>query len=167
MPGFMGMHHVGSWNGAAAMGGAGGGGGDSASLHQPGVVRRGGGRHNNRTGPYDRRGSRYGGPGAMPGGGGRLSPVRGMPGMYVGGGGPMGGGLGGRFPMNAQGGGMPYIPPGHPAAKMMPAGPFPDAMGVGNGQQGMGPREAVQGRSLKSYEDLDAVGGAGGGELNY
>lgn len=29
------------------------------------------------------------------------------------------------------------------------------------------PREAVQGRSLKSYEDLDAVGGAGGGELNY
>lgn len=30
-----------------------------------------------------------------------------------------------------------------------------------------GPREAVQGRSLKSYEDLDAVGGAGAGELNY
>ncbi|KAI9824207.1 MAG: hypothetical protein M1832_002014 [Thelocarpon impressellum] len=32
---------------------------------------------------------------------------------------------------------------------------------------GTGPREAVQGRSLKSYEDLDAVGGGGGGELNY
>ena len=31
----------------------------------------------------------------------------------------------------------------------------------------MGPREAVQGRSLKSYEDLDAVGGNGNGELNY
>lgn len=30
-----------------------------------------------------------------------------------------------------------------------------------------GPREAVAGRSLKSYEDLDAVGGGGGGELNY
>lgn len=30
-----------------------------------------------------------------------------------------------------------------------------------------GPREAVQGRSLKSYEDLDAVAGAGAGELNY
>ncbi|KAH8593646.1 hypothetical protein B0O99DRAFT_207486 [Bisporella sp. PMI_857] len=29
------------------------------------------------------------------------------------------------------------------------------------------PREAVQGRSLKSYEDLDAVEGAGSGELNY
>lgn len=31
----------------------------------------------------------------------------------------------------------------------------------------VGPREAVQGRSLKSYEDLDAVAGAGGSELNY
>lgn len=31
----------------------------------------------------------------------------------------------------------------------------------------VGPREAVQGRSLKSYEDLDAVGGSGNGELNY
>ncbi|KAF2099473.1 hypothetical protein NA57DRAFT_38699, partial [Rhizodiscina lignyota] len=31
----------------------------------------------------------------------------------------------------------------------------------------MGPREAVQGRSLKSYEDLDAAGGSGTGELNY
>jgi len=30
-----------------------------------------------------------------------------------------------------------------------------------------GPREAVQGRSLKSYEDLDAVAGSGNGELNY
>jgi hypothetical protein len=25
----------------------------------------------------------------------------------------------------------------------------------------------VQGRSIKSYEDLDAVGGGGSGELNY
>jgi hypothetical protein len=31
----------------------------------------------------------------------------------------------------------------------------------------VGPREAVQGRSLKSYEDLDAVAGGGNGELNY
>ena len=31
----------------------------------------------------------------------------------------------------------------------------------------VGPREAVQGRSIKSYEDLDAAGGAGTGELNY
>jgi hypothetical protein len=35
--------------------------------------------------------------------------------------------------------------------------------GMGQG----GPREAVQGRQLKSYEDLDAVGGGGGGELDY
>jgi hypothetical protein len=53
---------------------------------------------------------------------------------------------------------------------MMAAGGFADAMGDGGGghqQAAMGPREAVQGRSLKSYEDLDAVGGSGGGELNY
>ena len=31
----------------------------------------------------------------------------------------------------------------------------------------VGPKEAVQGRSLKSYEDLDAVGGGAGGELDY
>ncbi|KAK4202254.1 hypothetical protein QBC40DRAFT_169793 [Triangularia verruculosa] len=30
-----------------------------------------------------------------------------------------------------------------------------------------GPREAVVGRTLKSYEDLDQVSGGGGGELNY
>lgn len=39
--------------------------------------------------------------------------------------------------------------------------------GDGAGAQTVGPREAVQGRSLKSYEDLDAVNGSGGGELNY
>ena len=39
--------------------------------------------------------------------------------------------------------------------------------GDGAGAQAMGPREAVQGRSLKSYEDLDDVGGGGAGELNY
>jgi hypothetical protein len=35
------------------------------------------------------------------------------------------------------------------------------------GGAAIGPSEAVQGRSLKSYEDLDAVAGSGGGELNY
>jgi hypothetical protein len=35
------------------------------------------------------------------------------------------------------------------------------------GGAAIGPREAVQGRSLKSYEDLDQVSGGGGGELNY
>lgn len=37
----------------------------------------------------------------------------------------------------------------------------------GAGGSATGPREAVQGRSLKSYEDLDDVGGSGAGELNY
>lgn len=35
------------------------------------------------------------------------------------------------------------------------------------GGAAMGPHEAVQGRTLKSYEDLDQVSGGGGGELNY
>ncbi|KAI0457690.1 hypothetical protein F5B21DRAFT_462735 [Xylaria acuta] len=35
------------------------------------------------------------------------------------------------------------------------------------GGAAVGPREAVQGRSLKSYEDLDHSPGGGGGELNY
>ncbi|KAI1266008.1 hypothetical protein F5Y18DRAFT_416832 [Xylariaceae sp. FL1019] len=39
--------------------------------------------------------------------------------------------------------------------------------GVASGGAAVGPREAVQGRSLKSYEDLDHVAGGGGGELNY
>ena len=39
--------------------------------------------------------------------------------------------------------------------------------GDGAGAQTVGPKEAVQGRQLKSYEDLDAVSGGAGGELNY
>jgi len=40
--------------------------------------------------------------------------------------------------------------------------------GDGAGVAAVGPREAVQGRTLRSYEDLDqASGGGGGGELNY
>jgi hypothetical protein len=107
-------------------------------LHQPGAMRRGGHRHNNRSGPYDRH--RFNGSG-------RLSPVPRM---------------GGRLPPPGM-----AIPPGHPAANMAAGSPFPDAMGAGGGPQAMPPREAVQGRSLKSYEDLDAVGGEGSGELNY
>lgn len=122
--------------------------GDPSGLHQPGVMRKGGGRYNNRTGPYDRRGNRHGSRS------GRLSPVRGMPNMY---------GLGGPLSATAA-----YIPPGHPAAGMVTANSFPDAMVSGNSlQDGAPPREAVQGRSLKSYEDLDAVDGTGEGELNY
>ncbi|KAL6231260.1 hypothetical protein BDW75DRAFT_233747 [Aspergillus navahoensis] len=139
LPGF--INNQASW---AANGMAGG------ELHQPGVMRRGGNRYNNnRSGPYDRRGNRHGSQGV-----GRMSPSRGMLSM----------GSGGRLPATA---GAPYIPPGHPAAAFAGPGGFPDAMGSGPSQQAMGPREAVQGRSLKSYEDLDAVGGAGSGELNY
>ncbi|KAG7292976.1 hypothetical protein NEMBOFW57_003021 [Staphylotrichum longicolle] len=43
----------------------------------------------------------------------------------------------------------------------------PEQMGDGAGGAAVGPREAVQGRTLKSYEDLDQVSGGGGGELNY
>ncbi|KAK0734019.1 hypothetical protein B0T26DRAFT_632796 [Lasiosphaeria miniovina] len=39
--------------------------------------------------------------------------------------------------------------------------------GDGAGGAAMGPREAVQGRTIKSYEDLDQVSSGGGGELNY
>jgi hypothetical protein len=51
-----------------------------------------------------------------------------------------------------------------------PRGPPSGAGRWGDGAAGgaaVGPREAVQGRSLKSYEDLDHVAGGGGGELNY
>lgn len=137
MTGFPGQ--MGAWGGNALVG-------DPSGLHQPGVMRRGGGRQNSRTGPYDRRGNRQGSRS------GRLSPVRGMPNMF---------GAGGRMPPAA------YVPPGHPAAGTVGPGLFPDAMGTGNPQQDMAPREAVQGRSLKSYEDLDAVDNAGGEELNY
>lgn len=143
--------------------------GDGAGMHghghhhQPGAMRRGGGRYSHRSGPYDRRGG-GGNRGGSHNNYGRLSPLRGIPGML---------GSGGR--MQAGGGGnIPYIPHGHPAAAALfsqgggggpgggPGG-FPD----GGSGQAMGPREAVQGRSLKSYEDLDAVGNSGSGELNY
>jgi hypothetical protein len=42
----------------------------------------------------------------------------------------------------------------------------PPRFGEG-GAMAMGPREAVQGRSLKSYEDLDAAGAGATGELDY
>lgn len=35
------------------------------------------------------------------------------------------------------------------------------------GAQTVGPREAVQGRTIKKYDDLDAVEGGAAGELNY
>jgi hypothetical protein len=46
-----------------------------------------------------------------------------------------------------------------------PRGARPGTQRYGDG--GPGPVQSTQGRSIKSYEDLDAVGGGGGGELNY
>lgn len=128
IPGMMGAH-AGGWNGNTM--------GHDGGLHQPGPMRRGQNR-NNRPSPYDRR--RFNG-------NGRLSPPRGMPGMY-----------GGRLPPSGV-----SIPAGHPAAGMAATNPFPDSSSGGP----MAPREAVQGRSLKSYEDLDAVDASGSGELQY
>lgn len=39
--------------------------------------------------------------------------------------------------------------------------------GDGAGAQTVGPKEAVMGRQIKKYDDLDAVEGGGGGELQY
>lgn len=90
-----------------------------------GPIRRGGGqagggRFQNRTGPYDRRPNQRwdGGMNGMMGG-------RGRPGSA-----------------NRWGDGAP-----------------------GNAAQI--PREAVQGRTIKSYDDLDQAPGGGGSELNY
>jgi hypothetical protein len=46
-----------------------------------------------------------------------------------------------------------------------PRGARPGVQRFGDG--GPGPVQSTQGRSIKSYEDLDAVGGGGSGELNY
>lgn len=55
-------------------------------------------------------------------------------------------------------------PPGSRGGRMGGGGRWGDGAAGG---AAVGPREAVQGRSLKSYEDLDAVAGGGGSELNY
>ncbi|KAL8984236.1 MAG: hypothetical protein Q9205_001737 [Flavoplaca limonia] len=102
---------------------------DGGPMHQTGPMRRGGGRFNQRQGPYDRRNQnpRFGSVS------GRLTPPRN----------------------------------GMPPGRMTMMGGGAGKWGDGAGAQTVGPREAVQGRQLKSYEDLDAVGGGGNGELNY
>lgn len=125
----------------------------NVGLHHPGVMRRGGGRGtNNRSGPYDRRGN-------------NLRNFNNRSGSI--------GGLGMGTTMTA------------PGSAPMGVGYLAQGGGGGGGKWGdgaaggmaMGPREAVQGRSIKSYEDLDAqpaqaAGGTaanseGGGELDY
>ncbi|KAF7942616.1 uncharacterized protein EAE97_006070 [Botrytis byssoidea] len=106
----------------------------------PGPIRRGAGRYqtNNRTGPYDRRPNLNHQNRGDPNAG-RLSPLT-------------GGDRGGR-------GGA------HRFAGANANNRWGD--GITPGGTTTGPREATAGRSLKSYEDLDAVAGAGSGELNY
>lgn len=53
---------------------------------------------------------------------------------------------------------------GSPAGGRQRGGRWGDGAGGG---AAVGPREAIQGRTIKSYEDLDQVTGSGGGELNY
>ncbi|KAK3686584.1 hypothetical protein LTR37_019689 [Vermiconidia calcicola] len=116
--------------------------------------------------------------GAMPGWGGAPMPMmQGMQGGHVG---PMrnhsgrGGFGGGRMPgpyARNDGRGGPRMPSmGGGRGMMMPGmmGGMP-GMGVEGGAGAMGPNEAVQGRSLRSYEDLDAAGTGdkGTAELDY
>lgn len=61
-------------------------------------------------------------------------------------------------------GGMPAAIGGMRGGRGGPASRWGDGAAGG---AAMGPREAVQGRTLKSYEDLDQVSGGGSGELNY
>jgi len=102
---------------------------DDNMHHQPGPMRRGGGRYNTqRSGPYDRRQNpRFGSIG------GRLTPPRN----------------------------------GNPMRRNMGGGGAGGKWGDGAGPQTMGPEDAVKGREIKSYEDLDAVAPTGSGELNY
>ena len=90
---------------------------NGASDHTTGPVRRGGGRFNNRQGPYDKNNRR--GFGNMP----NMMGPRGNLGFIAQG----GGGSGGRW-----------------------------GDGAGQPMNTIGPKEAVQGRAIRSYDDLDA-----------
>ncbi|CCU81211.1 unnamed protein product [Blumeria hordei] len=86
-------------------------------------------------------------------------------GVYSGPGGPIR--RGGR-PQNPRPG--PYDRRPRETGRLSPPGSSRRGGRWGDGASGsaaVGPREAVQGRILKSYEDLDAVAGGGSGELNY
>lgn len=106
--------------------------------------------------------------------------VQAPPGWVTGGaergGGPIRRGVG-RFPNNARTGPYDRRPSQrYETGRLSPTrGGSRGSIGSAGGRWGdgasggaaVGPREAVQGRSLKSYEDLDAVAGGGSGELNY
>lgn len=94
---------------------------NGANGHSTGPVRRGGGRFNNRQGPYDKNNRR---------GYGNMGMMNGRMGFIAQG----GGGSGGRW-----------------------------GDGAGPSMNVIGPKEAVQGRAIRSYDDLDAPP-AGGSE---
>ncbi|RBQ86695.1 hypothetical protein VDGD_04465 [Verticillium dahliae] len=106
-------------------------------------------------------------PGFIPGGAGQGSGWSGDgrdgPGpIRRGGGGVGGGGRGGNYRSG------PYDRRPNPRYDGARGRGGPSKWGDGGaGGAAVGPREATQGRSLKSYEDLDHVAGGGGGELNY
>lgn len=100
--------------------------------------------------------------GFMPGAGGYMAgagPMRGLGARGMNGG--MGYG-GARMP-------GPYARNDGRGQRMAPGERPMMGIGMGGGLDAgaVGPREAVAGRQLRSYEDLDADTGAGTGELNY
>ena len=136
---------------------------DMSGMHNPGAVRKGGHRFNNRSGPYERRG------GGMRNGFMAASGGGGSGGGSVGGNGFAGHGMGGGGFGGGPGGMRSHHSGGHAggggAGSM---GFLAQGGGGGGGKWGDGaggsmmPREAVQGRSIKSYEDLDAQPSQGG-----
>ncbi|CAK7270661.1 hypothetical protein SEPCBS119000_004203 [Sporothrix epigloea] len=121
------------------------------SLAGPGPVRRAGVQRssNSRLSPYDRR------------------PMRWNPDVGITGGPPMNGGSGGRNSRNGGNiGSLSTGPAGFPAAGSQAALAVRWGDGAGGGAA-VGPREAIQGRTIRSYDDLDQIGNGAGGELNY
>ena len=110
-------------------------------MHNPGAIRRGGGGgrfNNHRSGPYDRRGGR--GNFSRGNSDGSNPFTMGPPGMG----------------MRMGSGGMGFVAQGGGGG----GGKWGDGAG---GRLAMAPTEAIQGRSIKSYEDLDAQPSTGGG----
>ena len=102
----------------------------------------------------------------MPGMQGGVGPMRnhGRQGMMNGFGGG-GARMQGPYARNDGRGRMPSMSGGRPGGMPMMTG-LP-GVGLEGGAGAIGPQEAVQGRSLRSYEDLDASGDKGTGELDY
>jgi len=129
--------------GGSASGWHAGSGDDRGSGSAGGPIRRGGGPMGGGGGRFQSRSGPY--------------DRRGGQNARWGGGVDMNGGPGGM-------GGTGYVGGGRGGARPGIANRWGDGAAGG---AAMGPREAIQGRTIKSYEDLDQVPGGGGGELNY